>query len=71
MVQLDFADEASFAKAMEYCEKIDFTEEHVGRRLLGRQAVREIEEIFTENKDKAELRDERWKVAFFKSMTLE
>ena len=54
VVQLDFADEASFAKALEFCEKIDFTEGHSGRRLLGRQAVKEIEEVFTENKDKVE-----------------
>ena len=75
IITLDFADEKNFAKVIEFCDKaeyeVDRSEEVKNRRLLARQDVRQIEEIFVENAQDEQKRDERWKVKFFKALALE
>ena len=73
VITLDFADEKSFAKALEFCEKSGYSErdcENLPRRLLAQPTILAIEELFKKNETEATLQDETWKVAFFKAMEL-
>ena len=56
LVELDFADEASFTLVLDFCRLADYSErQEFPRRLLKKHQIRTMQELFVENADSAEL----------------